>query len=204
MVRKHMFVVVGLIALTLLSVNLKAETSNSLKKSLAVKSWDFEDGTVSKWRRYDGYVKTPAVSITDEALSDNYSLNVKFDDTSTNKWFDKGFSISIKQGIPVKDINFISFSYLIQGEVGDIRVFFKTIDENNKSHWPGYKDSHPVIGKTGKFRVNTDQFTSWASGSGQRGVTGKIFTIFISVHNKKLVNSGLNFSFTIDDILLGK
>ncbi|WP_304643069.1 sugar-binding protein [Pseudomonas sp.] len=167
----------------------------------AVREWDFEDGQTGGWTWYDNWSK-PTLGVTGEALTGKHSLNVKFDDKSTARYFHKGFRITLDPPIPWSELSFLSFRYNIEGEVSHFRIMF--CDDTGKRF--RYDDPHLVIGKPGHFYMTCDRL---------RGIMrGKVRVVWISLHNKQinklmfsphkeLLRKAQKFSFTVDDIVLG-
>lgn len=165
-----------------------------------VRHWDFEEGTVGGWQAYDNWAK-PSMTVTDESLSGKRSLNLKFDDTSTSQWFDKGFMIPLDPPLLWADFNSVSFRYRIDKPVANVRVFFAEDDRD----WWGYEDDKPVIGQPAEFFICRDKLhLEWSDNKESRHeMTGKAVSMYVSVHNSQPVNSKIKFSFTVDDIVLG-
>lgn len=173
-----------------------------------VQKENFEDGKIGKWAKYN--IEQSALSMTTEALSGKYSLNLKFDDKTKGgrQIFDKGVKFLIKPAIPFSDFSSISFRYLIEGvEIDNIRIVLRE-DNGNLYHYIDYK---PVIGKQAEFRIEREELAFWYSHDpeddkriiGGEVMAGNANLILISLRNKKPANSGLKFSVTLDDIVLG-
>ena len=195
---------IGLVVMFFASVSIcKAEEPvvNVFKK------WDFEDGKEGGWEIWPD---TPiAMTVTEEALSGKYSLNLKFDDESQREgFFDKGITIKFDPPISWSDFSSISFRYRIDEKVDGLKFFFLE-DKGNVFGYELEKGDGVVIGKPAEVHIRRDQLYFWWATKGRKEMvskevmTGKIVNMFIYVQKKRPVNVGNRFSFTIDDMVFG-